>query len=243
MAVCALGASGWAAAQGGPPMLTDDAGTPGNGNWEINIAATRRHGSFGSEQVLPLLDINYGWGERVQLKYEVPWVWANDRDRGSRFGVGNPLFGIKVRFVDGGAYGWRISTYPQYQGHSLASRSVQRGLAEERTALVLPFEFQRSFGRLSANFEVGREFRSREPDEWATGLVIGHEWTERVEAMAELHVRATEHFKRSALALNVGGRFPVGDLGTLLASVGSDLRNALDERAFYFAYLGWQMVL
>jgi hypothetical protein len=27
-------------AQGGPPMITDDPGTPGNGHFEINIAAT-----------------------------------------------------------------------------------------------------------------------------------------------------------------------------------------------------------
>jgi hypothetical protein len=25
-------------AQGGPPMITDDPGTPGNGQWEINVA-------------------------------------------------------------------------------------------------------------------------------------------------------------------------------------------------------------
>jgi hypothetical protein len=26
-------------AQGGPPMVTDDPGTPGDGHWEINIAS------------------------------------------------------------------------------------------------------------------------------------------------------------------------------------------------------------
>jgi len=34
---------GWTAqvlAQGGPPLLTDDPGTPGHRNWEINIAST-----------------------------------------------------------------------------------------------------------------------------------------------------------------------------------------------------------
>jgi len=28
----------WSFAQGGPPMLTDDPGTPGSGAWEINFA-------------------------------------------------------------------------------------------------------------------------------------------------------------------------------------------------------------
>jgi hypothetical protein len=28
-------------AQAGPPFLTNDAGTPGNANWEINVGATQ----------------------------------------------------------------------------------------------------------------------------------------------------------------------------------------------------------
>jgi hypothetical protein len=32
------------AAQGGPPFIADDPGTPGDGNWEINVAAyAERH--------------------------------------------------------------------------------------------------------------------------------------------------------------------------------------------------------
>jgi hypothetical protein len=39
MAFC-LSAIAAGMAQGGPPMRTDDPGTLGKGNWEINIAAT-----------------------------------------------------------------------------------------------------------------------------------------------------------------------------------------------------------
>jgi hypothetical protein len=60
------------AAQGGPPMITDDPGTPGDGHWEINLAASARHSATTSEGEVPLLDVNYGLGERIQLKYEVP---------------------------------------------------------------------------------------------------------------------------------------------------------------------------
>jgi hypothetical protein len=227
-------------AQGGPPMITDDPGTPGNGNWEINLAVTRRHGDFGSEYELPLLDVNYGLGDHVQLKYEVPFVWIRDREGGSRSGVGNPLFGLKVRFVDSGPRGWQVSTYPQVQTHSFASSSERRGLAENRTALFLPFEFARPMGAFSTNFEVGREFRSRAPDKWAGGFVLGHEWKSRVEGLAEVRLRSTDRFERSAVAMNVGARVGVRDVGVLLASAGRDLHNRLDERASLFAYLGWQ---
>ena len=59
-------------AQGGPPLLTDDPGTPGNRNWEINIASTQFFSPGENEVETPLLDINYGLGDRIQLKYEVP---------------------------------------------------------------------------------------------------------------------------------------------------------------------------
>jgi hypothetical protein len=45
-----------ARAQGGPPYLTTDPGTPGNGNWEINLATmlTKEPGSTSTQ--LPLLE-------------------------------------------------------------------------------------------------------------------------------------------------------------------------------------------
>jgi len=58
--------------QGGPPMVTDDPGTPGGGHWEINLAWTGEHSSGETTQDAPLLDLNYGVGDRLQVKYEVP---------------------------------------------------------------------------------------------------------------------------------------------------------------------------
>jgi len=47
-------------AQGGPPMVTDDPDTPGNGNWEINLATSGSHSSGRWEIAAPDADINYG---------------------------------------------------------------------------------------------------------------------------------------------------------------------------------------
>jgi len=57
-------------AQAGPPFRTDDPETPGNKHWEINFGwiGDRNPGS-GAYQV-PDFDINYGLGDRIQLKYE-----------------------------------------------------------------------------------------------------------------------------------------------------------------------------
>src|SRR5215204_4515509 len=65
-------------AQGGPPLITDDPGTPGDGNWEVNLAVTYER--LRDERVVeaPLLDVNYGVGKRLQLKVEVPFLWQDD---------------------------------------------------------------------------------------------------------------------------------------------------------------------
>ncbi len=57
-----------AAAQGGPPFIGDDPGTPGDGNWEINLmTCTERHPT---ERIFNarFLDFSYGLGPRIQLE-------------------------------------------------------------------------------------------------------------------------------------------------------------------------------
>jgi len=43
LAFLLLGRPLLARAQGGPPMVTDDPDTPGDGHWEINLAAIGAH--------------------------------------------------------------------------------------------------------------------------------------------------------------------------------------------------------
>jgi hypothetical protein len=95
---------------------------------------------------------------------------------------------------------------------------------------------------LALNCELGREFHSAGDDVWVGGAVIGHEWREGLEAMAELHAESTESLDRSALAVNLGARVAAGERGTFLVSVGSDVHNDLDEKTSIFGYLGWQLM-
>jgi hypothetical protein len=53
--------------QGGPPLITDDPGTPGPGKWENNIAIAWEHRGDETSFDLPAIDLNYGVGERIQL--------------------------------------------------------------------------------------------------------------------------------------------------------------------------------
>ena len=98
-------------AQGGPPFRTDDPETPGNKHWEINFGFIgQRNPAAGSYQV-PDFDINYGLGDRVQLKYEIPIAIQESRPLSPSpnqpaqegivlAGLGSSLMGVKIRFFE-----------------------------------------------------------------------------------------------------------------------------------------------
>ena len=65
-------------AQGGPPFITDDPGTPGNRQWEINLGFIGNHNPAHASYQLPNIDINYGWGDRIQLMFS-PYLGRGHR--------------------------------------------------------------------------------------------------------------------------------------------------------------------
>ena len=117
-------------ADAGPPFLSNDPGTPGNANWEINIAATQttQHGL--SVWQLPQLDVNCGVGERIQLTAEIPYVVLNSSPQPQASGWGNANQGVKWRFFDQGENGWQISAFPMYQTGGSAD-AQRKGIAVE----------------------------------------------------------------------------------------------------------------
>jgi hypothetical protein len=172
-------------AQGGPPMLTDDPGTPGDGHWEINIATLSDHSGDTSTYALPLLDLNYGVGDRLQLKFEMPWIVEHVDGHGHQSGAGNSLAGVKWRFFDAGEDAWQMSMYPQVRTRFPVSGSP---LADGGVAWLLPFEVQRKFGDWGVNFDVGRWLRpAGEGDSWIGGVAIGRELSKNLEVIGELH--------------------------------------------------------
>src|ERR1700678_1554406 len=98
-------------AQGGPPFRTDDPETPGNRHWEINFGwIGDRNPTAGAYQV-PDFDFNYGLGDRIQLKYEIPIAIEETRQLPATEtppaqpgqvvgGLGESLLGIKWRFYE-----------------------------------------------------------------------------------------------------------------------------------------------
>src|ERR1700751_2926509 len=80
-----------------PPLDVDDPGTPGCNRWEINILTDGDFTRADRHLETPLLDLNYGVGDNIQLKYEVPMEQnhTNDRDETK---VGRTRVGVKYLF-------------------------------------------------------------------------------------------------------------------------------------------------
>src|SRR5207248_5615322 len=86
--------------QGGPPMITDDPGTPGNGKWENNFAIAFEHRPGETAYDVPAIDLNYGVGEHIQLTLQTAPVLLKRSGHGLIGGGGGTEAAAKWRFRD-----------------------------------------------------------------------------------------------------------------------------------------------
>jgi hypothetical protein len=226
---CALFALADAArGQAGPPLATDDPETPGDGRFEVNLSSTLERFGGTSTYEAPLLDVNYGLGPRVQLKYELPWVFVDDDDRSAN-GLGNSLVGVKWRYHDAGDDGFAMSVYPQVEFENPGSSSARRGLADHGTGVILPVQVARDFGPCDGVLEAGYVVQDRGADRWFAGLACARSWIGDGELLAELRAEAGRTFEDSLGFWDVGIRAPLGGSRTLLAAIGHGLWSSGEE--------------
>lgn len=228
-----------ALAQGGPPLVTDDPETPGDGHWEINLAATGDHTSARWQIAAPDADINYGWGEHIQLKLDVPWNFVKESGQPWKSGLGSSQVGIKWRFVDIEDSGFSMSTYPQFTWNWVSS-SVDRGIAEPGRQFFLPIEAATVVGGYGLDAEVGRNFVSDGPSQWVAGVVVAHSCGEKVECVGEVHETAAPH--NSQTLVNLGFHWELNESLFLLGAAGREFGTSnVDQSRFHF-YLGFQIL-
>jgi hypothetical protein len=248
-------------AQGGPPFITDDPGTPGNHHWEINFGWIANHNPGQSYYEIPDVDMNYGWGDRIQLKYEIPLAAATDPNNSTAVGLGESYPGIKWRYFEYHRHGepktdanllFSLGTYPQIMINNPTS-SVRRGIVQPGPQYYLPVEFTAQIKRLALNGEVGRWIGNRNaPDQWGRGLIAGHEFSDRTELYAELYdLQAIDRVdgqpKQRSFTLDVGGRQTIDRAGHLrLLFMGGRAIQAVSRtngEPSWIAYVGLQLLL
>jgi hypothetical protein len=200
-------------AQAGPPFRTDDPETPGNKHWEINFGWLADRNPQEGSYSIPDFDFNYGLGDRIQLKYELPIAVHEERgnfgdvkkspptERHVSVGLGDSLLGIKWRFYqhkltspalqasddEAPEANISVSTYPQLYLNN-PTNSVHRDLASPGEKFLLPLEANARIGSIRLDGEVGYWFTNRNvPQSWIRGFIAGHEFSRKTNAYLELY--------------------------------------------------------
>ena len=231
-----------ALAQGGPPYYTNDTGTPGNFNWEINFGYMPFFYSDNSVSHTPDVDINFGIGDRIQLTYENAWLRVQDPSGATRFGLGQSNPGVKWRFYDAGENGLSISTFPQFFLNNPGD-AVRRGITPPSQSFLLPFEFAKKFGPVDVNYEVGYQFVHKGPDGWISGLVVGHDFTPRFEMDMELYSQGGFHRFDRQPVVDLGTRYKLHNPVILLLMAGRGLESTRSNEPYFVGYFGIQVLL
>jgi hypothetical protein len=248
-------------AQGGPPFITDDPGTPGNRQWEINIGWIADHNPANAFYQTPDIDMNYGWGDRLQLKYELPMAVATDPNNTTRAGLGESLLGVKWRPYEHHKAGepksddnmdFSLGTYPQLSINNPTS-AARRGIVEPGPQFYLPVEATTKLGPIAFNGEVGHWFGNRNvPDRWGRGLIAGHEFNERLELYGEIYdLQDINEIggapKQRQLTVDIGGRQTLDRAGhvRLLFMGGRGIQAVTPQNSepSWIAYVGFQFLL
>jgi hypothetical protein len=226
----------------GPPLLTDDPDTPGDKHWEINVAVTLDRSQTESTYETPILDLNYGIGDNIELTYEVPWLIDREQYTGTQCGLGNSVVAVKWRFLDEELYGLSMSVYPQFEFNP-PTNSAARGLVDRGMNLLLPVEASKKFGRVWITGEFGYTYRQNLSDEWLYGLSSGYEIQENLTIMGEIHGGATTEFKDNEVVFNIGTQWDLTKKYGLLASAGRSFNRVTSDEPNLLIYLGLQIRL
>ncbi len=206
--------------QGSPPLLVDDTGTPGDGNWEINLVASLEHSDMVDEWEAPLFDINYGVGERLQLKVETPYLINKEENSKAEMGFEGLKFGVKYRFYGSDGEGTSISCYPQIFSNFNNNDELE---------LFLPVECHIQFEEIGLTGEIGHGWIGNCSEIWETGIGFGYHYRD-TEFLFEWHSGfGSILFELSEPMVNFGFVWDWMESSSLMFSIAKGIHNKKDE--------------
>lgn len=234
----ALAFAGRASAQAGPPLITNDTGTPGAGHWEINLAVAG--GRAGDERAYsaPDADINYGVGDTVQLSVHVAWEHARQGDGPPASGIGPVEYAVRWRFLDQEQAGIDMAIQPHIVVPG-SDRAIEKGLSQPNREFVLPLQLVRRWGPTTAGIELARHWVQHESGAFQAGVFLARDCATGWQCLAEInttHARGggTETFT------GLGARRSMSSHLKLMGAIERQLDGPAGNRATTF-YLGIQL--
>jgi len=229
-------------AQAGPPFLSNDPGTPGNGNWEVNLASAQAISRGVASYQIPQIDLNYGLGDRVQLTFEVPYIVQSGSGAARESGWSNAFPGIKWRFLDQGEDGWQVSIFPQIETRGSAAAQREQ-IVSPGPRLLLPLEATHKLGPLDVDMEVGVYSPKDGVQERIFGLVAGRSISDRLDLALELYNDHATGAPPNQTTLDLGGRYKLSDGFIALFMAGRSVSGTANGQPEFIGYFGIQILL
>ena len=189
----------------------------------------------------PAIDLNYGWGDHIQLTLQGGPALLKRSDRGLIGGVGGTEAAVKWRFLDEEKSGVDVSMFPRII-FNVQHSSVRRGLAEDGTRFQIPFQAAKKLGPIDLDAEFGPLISSVGPGELIYGVVADTEVTKATTIVAEVHATSRTNFTGDVVTLNFGWRHKLNEHAIWLASVGHDVHSGDDEPLALIGYCGVQLL-
>ena len=231
---------------GSPPMISDDTGTPGDRRWEINLSA---NGDFAGDThriEAPLLDINYGVGDALQLKFEIPYVFLANRDDNAAdpqavkraHGVGDSTLGIKYRFYDNKDTGLSLALYPQVR---FRTPGANRAVSEEKTVVILPLLLTREFEMASITTNVGVVHGDK--SRYFASIGAGTRLSNQLALLGEIVGNNLNARDERQILLNLGVRRKLSETRSISASIGHDIQAGGDRPLHRYFSVSFQQML
>ena len=225
-----------AAAQAGPPFLTDDPEPTDAGHWEIYAPAVEASGRAGVDEGSFGAEFNYGAGPDVQLTVGLPASFARD-DTGSHSGRGDLELSVKYRFFRNEDAGASIAIFP-----GLTLPTASRGLGAGRVTALIPVWLQKDAGPWSV-FGGGGYAINPGPDArnyWTGGVALSRQVTERLLVGFEIDRQGADTTDgRASTSLGLGAIFKLKAPLRLLGSAGPTFFDGQSPSGFHaFLALG-----
>lgn len=224
-----------------PPLNIDDPATPGCNKWEINFTVNADVTQTEKNWQLPLLDINYGIGDNLQLKYEIP-LEKNQTEGSTESKVGNSKVGLKYLFFEDEESHLDIGFYPQVE---FVKADGNNSDSKSSTVTTLPLLISKKLSEtpngdimLATNIGYSKSSDKNIADMASLATGVGMPLFSKVSIMAELSTEQAmtnrEDIREQIIIANFGAMTSITKNIFLYGSLGKSLYASDEKDHTYF---------
>jgi len=219
--------------QAGPPFFTDDPEPVELRHWEINLGTMDFHSHGDWNGFGPLLEINYGAIEDVQLHIIAPFAYDKPSGEHGHYGYGDTELGVKWRFLNLEKAGFSAGLFPLVE---LPTGNHDQGLGNGKTQLFVPIWLQQEFGKWTTYGGGGYWFNPGYDDNrdyWFMGVELQRKITDSFMVGAEIyHTTASTVGESSQTNVGLGFVWDISETYHILASAGHSVQGPSEFQGY-----------